>query len=196
MLQKSKLLDYDVLISQKPEDLESTLLSGGIIAYPTEAIFGLGCLANNDTTINRLITLKGRSPDKGLILIASCLEQLEPYILPLNQKQEKTILSDQSHPVTWLVPARSQTSFLLTGVHSSLAIRIIKHPPILELCQLINLPLVSTSANYCAQASALTTSQVEQLFTGKIDAILDDNTGKLTKPSSIVDLISGDIIRN
>lgn len=190
-----------MLISKNPEDLKSTILFGGIIAYPTEAVFGLGCLANNDQSINRLITLKGRSPDKGLILIASCLEQLVPYILPLNQKQKITILSGQSHPVTWLVPARSQTSCLLTGAHSSLAIRIIKHPPIQKLCQLLNLPLVSTSANYSAQAAGLTTSQVEKLFSGKIDGILDDktsdvNTGKLTKPSTIVDLMSGDIIRS
>ncbi len=129
-----------MLISHKPEDLKPIVLSGGIIAYPTEAVFGLGCLANDEKSLQRLITLKGRSVDKGLILIASSLEQLEPYILPLNQKQKNTLLSRQSHPVTWLVPAKSQTSNLLTGRHSSLAIRIIKHPPIEKFCQLIDLP--------------------------------------------------------
>jgi len=184
-----------VLISHKPEDLQSIVLGPGIIAYPTEAVFGLGCIASNDKSIEKLISLKRRSPDKGLILIASGLESLEPYILPLTEKQKRTILSETLHPVTWLVPAKSETSCLLTGTHSSLAIRIIKHPPIRQLCQLLKLPLVSTSANLTGQTSALTSTQVQNQFSGKIDGVLDVETGGLTKPSTIMDLLTKKVIR-
>ena len=82
---------------------------GGIIAYPTEAVFGLGCDPLNPDAVLRLIALKQRSIDKGLVLIASTIEQLEPFMAPLETKQQEKLEASWPGPATWLVPAKLET---------------------------------------------------------------------------------------
>jgi L-threonylcarbamoyladenylate synthase len=184
-----------MLITSKPEELVDIILQGGIIAYPTEAVFGLGCLANNEASLQRLLSLKKRSADKGLILIASQIEQLAPYIQPLKPEQIEKILKVHDNATTWLVPATLTTSPLLTGKHQTLAVRITSHPPIRQLCQQLDQPLVSTSANLSHQPAALTTQKVKEYFQEDIDGILDAPIGFQPTPSMIIDLKTGRIIR-
>ena len=168
-----------MLISNKPEDLTDVIQQGGIVAYPTEAVFGLGCIASNEESIENILRIKKRSADKGLILIASHIEQLETYIQPLSKEYLKKICSTSLHPVTWLVPVKDHVSPLLTGVYDKLAIRIIQHPLTGQLCNQIDHPLVSTSANISNYPAALTTQQVKQQFSSTINCILDGQTNKI-----------------
>lgn len=186
-----------MLITNKPEELTDIVLQGGIIAYPTEAVFGLGCLADNEQSIRRLLSLKRRSADKGLILIASQIEQLAPYIRPLSSKDiHKIKNNDDKRAMTWIVPAAVNTSALLTGVYDTLAIRLTSHAPVQELCQHLNFPLISTSANLSHQPAAVTISQVKDYFSETIDGILNAPTGLQSSPSIIINLQTHEIIRN
>ena len=185
-----------MLISSNPEDLVDVIQQGGIVAYPTEAVFGLGCIASNDKSIEKLLILKKRSVDKGFILIASCIGQLELYIQPLSKKNTEKIISKQAHPVTWLVPVKPQVSPLLTGAYDKIAIRIIQQTQTSKLCDYINHPLVSTSANISTYPAALTTNQVKHNFSSGIDCILEGQTAGFKKPSKIIDLNTSKITRN
>ena len=83
--------------------------SGGVIAYPTEAVFGLGCDPLNGAAVQRLFRIKGRAAAKGLILIAAEPGQIDPYILGLPREREAEILGSWPGPVTWILPARTGT---------------------------------------------------------------------------------------
>ena len=124
------------------------LLTGGVIAYPTEHCFGLGCLPDNDVAIKRILTIKNRSENKGLIIVGGSLTQLKNYInWPLlTTKQQQQVL-EPKQATTWLVPAAEHCNPLLKGRHTLLAIRIPCFKPIIDLCIATNSALVSTSAN-------------------------------------------------
>lgn len=168
---------------------------GGIIAYPTQAMFGLGCCANDITAINKLLTIKQRSADKGLILLASSLSQLDDYILPLTKNQQQKI-SQTTRATTWLVPAKPDVSPLLMGQYPTIAIRITQHPPTKTLCQLIDHPITSTSANLSGHPPATSAQEIINIFDNKINALLNSPTGNKQRPSTIIDLLNHHIIRH
>ena len=171
------------------------LNQGGVIAYPTEAVFGLGCLAGNTQAIEKLLHLKQRPIDKGLILLASEYSQFEAYIKPLPDNILNKIQSSWPGPVTWIVPAADQTSPLIRGQYHSVAIRISAHPIVRELCQKTQSALISTSANISDHSMTYNASQVRAQFKDKLDYILEGALGESTKPSIIKDALSDQIIR-
>ena len=118
-----------------------------VIAYPTEAVFGVGCDPDSETAVMRLLELKQRPVEKGLILIAASFEQLKPYIddSRLSDSQREAIFSCWPGPVTFVFPARPETPRWLTGRFDSLAVRVTNHPLVIELCEAYGKPLVSTS---------------------------------------------------
>ncbi len=181
-----------MLITKDTLELKQLFQQGCIFAYPTEAVYGLGCDPDNEDAVLKLLKIKNRPVNKGLILVASDFSQVEKYLKPLNSKQKK-----QSEPsaTTYVYPALDSAPKWLTGNFNSLAIRISKHPLTHELCKTLGSAIVSTSANLSGQEPAINTTEVENLFNGLIDAILDGNTGNSLKPSTIRDSISGEIIR-
>lgn len=118
-----------------------------VIAYPTEAVFGVGCDPDSETAVMRLLELKQRPVEKGLILIAASFEQLKPYIddSRLSDSQREAIFSCWPGPVTFVFPARPETPRWLTGRFDSLAVRVTNHPLVIELCEAYGKPLVSTT---------------------------------------------------
>src|SRR5512134_2349746 len=130
--------------------------AGGVIAYPTEAVFGLGCDPANQAALKRLLAIKRRPIHKGVILIAACLEQFLSYLLPLDAEALAKVSSTWPGPVTWLIPARPNVPKWLRGQHSTLAVRVTAHPLAAALCRLWGRPLVSTSANLSGRPPART----------------------------------------
>jgi L-threonylcarbamoyladenylate synthase len=169
--------------------------SGGIFAYPTESVFGLGCDPQNESAVNRLLKIKQRPVSKGLILIASRLEQLDRYI-DITESQAQIILNNLQPPVSWLVKTSDHCPKWVTGKHHSLAIRITQHPVAQRLCDYINQPLVSTSANPATKIPARTAAEVTQYFGDAIDFIVPGETGGLVNPTEIRNLMTGEIIRS
>ena len=170
---------------------------GGIIAYPTEAVFGLGCDPDNDEGVNKLLSLKERSVDKGLILLAANYAQLLPYLDndAISQDQCALILSRWPAALTQVLPANNNISPLLCGVFNSIAVRVTNHPDVVALCNLTNKAIVSTSANLSGQPPATTWQQVEQKLGDKVDYIIKTDTLGFFKPTSIIDGLTGSVIR-
>jgi len=175
----------------KLRKISKHLRSGGLIAYPTEAVYGLGCDPVNRDAVNALLALKSRSALKGLILIASDLQQLIPYIQPLSSRITAKLEASWPGPVTWLLPARQTTPKWLTGRHSTLACRVSAHPVVQQLCQAFGAALVSTSANRESCPPCRTLIQVRKQFSKSNQlVIVSGATGDLDKPTPILNALT------
>lgn len=168
---------------------------GGVIAYPTEAVYGLGCHPLDETAVSRLLQIKQRDPGKGLILIANDIAQLEPFIKPLSKNDRSTLNKSWPGAETWLVPAQDWVPLWLTGWHSSLAVRVTNHAVAASLCHAANMPIVSTSANLAGQHPARNCLQVRQQLGKYLDAIVSGPTNSKMNPSIIRDLQTGNLVR-
>lgn len=174
----------------------AVLRSGGIIAYPTEAVWGIGCDPDNEDAVHRILDIKQRPREKGLLLVAADLQQIHSLIEPLTA--EKRALLEQSWPghVTWLVPDPDNLyPDWIKGEHASIAIRVSAHPLVHDLCATFGKPIVSTSANRASEPEIKSRSKVEAQFMDTIDYILDGELGDADSPSSIRDLETGRTIR-
>lgn len=169
--------------------------AGGVIAYPTEAVFGLGCDPADAAAVFRLLKIKRRPVSKGLILVAADWSQLQPWLQRPSPQQLQTMQAVWPGPVTWLVPAADHCPRWLTGDHDTLAVRVSDHPLVHGLCRKAGSALVSTSANVSDHPPARSTLEVQLHFTGRIDYLLPGPLGGLAQPSRIVDLASGRMIR-
>lgn len=171
------------------------LRRGGLIAYPTEYCFGLGCDPRNREAVKRLLKLKQRPQHKGVILIAGSYEQLVPYILPLDRDDQATLKAGGAESITFLMPARSSCPHWLRGAHKTLAVRITAHPEAAALCNGLGMALVSTSANVSGLKPARAYAQCQRLFGASV-WVLPGRVGKRKKPSSIRGWNDGRIIRS
>jgi L-threonylcarbamoyladenylate synthase len=174
-----------------------TIRSGGIIAYATEAVFGLGCDPHNRQALEKLLQLKQRSPGKGLILIAANEQQLHPYLAltQISDEMWQRVRATWPGPVTWLLPAATSVPVLLRGEHDTLAVRVSALPQVRALCEVFAGAVVSTSANVSTQPAAKTVDEVVEQFADKLDLILIGDTAGLAKPSEIRDARTGKILR-
>ncbi|MFN4290131.1 MAG: Sua5/YciO/YrdC/YwlC family protein [Permianibacter sp.] len=180
----------------RQQPLRNVLASDGVIAYPTEGVWGLGCLPDCLTAVQRILDLKRRPAHKGLILVAAAPEQLSPWIdwgaLPLDRLTE--ILGTWPGAITWVLPTFPHVSPLLRGKFDTLAVRVSAHPVVRELC-LRHGPLVSTSANHAGRRAAKTELQVRQWFNNEIDAVIPGKLGGRKGPSEIRDGLTGESFR-
>ncbi len=167
---------------------------GGVIAYPTEAVFGLGCDPLNGDAVYRLLEIKKRGIEKGLILIASSLSQLEPYLL-LNDSIIERVQKTWPGAVTWIIPAQSWVPEWLTGEHDSLAVRVTSHPVARYLCEENAGPIVSTSANTSGRPPAIKSWQVAKCLGTKDLFILPGRVGDLKQATPIFNILNQQQIR-
>ncbi len=169
------------------------LAQGGVIAYPTEGVFGLGCLPDIPAAVMRILDLKGRDPAMGLVLIISRVSQLDGWIdVPLDATQ---LASTADKPVTWIVPATSAAPELICGQHDSIAVRRTEHPVARALCEAAGSALVSTSANTSGQAPPRNALLLRRRFGRLVDYIVPGNCGSAGGPSEIRDLLTGKVLR-
>lgn len=175
-----------------------TFKKGGIIAYPTEAVFGLGCDPDNDESLNQLLKLKKRPVEKGLILLAGNFEQLLPYIdiSHISQKKLNTILSRWPDGITQILPKNKGTSLLLTGDFDTIAVRVTSQPDVVALCAQTHKPIVSTSANLSGLEPAKTWQTLDSALTVYINYVVKGQTLGHTSPSKIIDALTGNVIRD
>ena len=130
--------------------------------------------------------------EKGLILVASQLEQLDDFIEPLSSKQQQTI---QNNPeTTWLVPANN-APYWIRGTHDTVAIRLSAHTLVKQLCNTADQAIVSTSANPAGRIAAKNSLQTHQYFHHQLDIILNSETGGHNRPTEIRDLLTNEVIR-
>jgi len=172
-----------------------SIFNGGVIAYPTEAVYGLGCDPLNPNAVQRLLEIKQRRVEKGLILIASELAQLRPFIQIPDANIMKRITASWPGPTTWLIPKQPEIPSWLCGNHERIAVRITAHPLAAALCEACGHALISTSANISHQQAARSTLQIQCRFAGQLDFILHGQLGDNTRPTEIRDAISNRLVR-
>jgi L-threonylcarbamoyladenylate synthase len=172
-----------------------SLQQGGIIACPTEAIFGLSCDPLDAEAVYRLLALKHRPVEKGLILVASHFSQLEPYLLPLPTAARNRVLASWPGAHTWLWPANPAVPAWLTGIHHTLAVRVTAHPDLAALCRAFGGPLVSTSANLAGHRPQRTALGVRCQLGSRLDYILAGRTDRRASPTAIRDALTNRVIR-
>ena len=191
---KPAKLDAPIVSSIRLRQAHKALRDGGLIAYPTEAVWGLGCDPLNRAAVMRLLELKRRPIEKGLIVIASHFEDIEPWLQPLNEKIEDRAYRTWPGPFTWLWPATPMAPPWITGGSGKIAVRLTRQPVAQALCDAVG-PVVSTSANLTGQAPAKTLTEVRLRFGKQIDAVVPGALGRSARPTVIRDLLSGRTVR-
>jgi L-threonylcarbamoyladenylate synthase len=171
------------------------LQRGGVIAYPTEAVWGLGCDPFDQAACERLLELKNRDWRKGLILVAARFEQLEPYVEIPSKNALKRATATWPGPATWIFPASEHCPIWISGEHDGVAVRVSNHPVVTTLCEAWGGALVSTSANLSGREPARSVAQVRLYFRREIDFLLPGALGHLAKPTTIRDVATGHILR-
>jgi L-threonylcarbamoyladenylate synthase len=171
------------------------LQAGAVVAYPTEAVYGLGCDPLDAEAVQRILAIKGRPVHKGLILIAADFDQLQPFLGRLANAHLTAVQATWPGPHTWLLPAAPHCPTWLTGRHATLAVRVTAHPVAAALCRAAGMPLVSTSANRAGHPPARTALRVRRCCGAEVDYIVPGPTGGLRRPTAIRDARSGELVR-
>jgi L-threonylcarbamoyladenylate synthase len=171
------------------------LRAGKVIAYPTEAVYGLGCDPGNEEAVRTVLALKDRPASAGLILIGDDYQRFAPYIQPVSEEQRARALSLWPGPLTWLFPRAAGVPDWLAGDHATIAIRLTAHPVCRALCEAFGGAIVSTSANPRGARPARSAEAVESYFGDQLAGIVAGELGRENRPSEIRDLISGRVIR-
>ncbi|MGB1108881.1 MAG: L-threonylcarbamoyladenylate synthase [Gammaproteobacteria bacterium] len=179
----------------KLEQAAQVVRSGGVIAYPTEAVFGLGCDPENEQAVRRILDLKQRPVEKGVILIAADQRQLAPYLLPIRKEHQQQLDEYWPGPVTCVLPASDRAPKWITGGRPSIAVRVTAHPVVSALCQRAGMPLVSTSANKAGREPLRDAASVRKSLGHALDHIVNAPVGDLAEPTRIIDLASGKTLR-
>ena len=185
------------MIILAPSDATGLLHAGGVIAYPTEAVWGLGCDPFDETAVRRLLAIKQRPVDKGLILVAASLPQLDGLVdwdalLPVRRD---AVFASWPGPHTWVVPATARTPRWITGAHDSVAVRVSAHPVVVALCDAFGGALVSTSANPAGAPAPRTLASIDARLLAATDGGVPGETSGLPRPTPIRDARSGAEIR-
>lgn len=187
-------LDQSTLESLRT--VPEVLLSDGVIAYPTEAVWGLGCDPWNRDAVLKLLGIKKRPVKKGVILIAASEDQIAPLLTNLTEEQRALLSGSWPGPFTWLLPDPNKwTPDWIRGQFSTVAVRVSDHPVVKALCEKAGRPLVSTSANLAGEPPLMTQEAVSEQLGDQLDLIIAGKTGISTEPSEIRDLQSGQLIR-
>jgi len=179
-------------------DAAAALLhGGGVLAYPTEAVFGLGCDPHDRAAFERIFALKQRPPTQGVLLIAADFAQVERYIelAAVPDDAMRRAQASWPGPHTWIFPRSSAVPAWVAGGHAGIALRVTAHEPAAALCRAFGGALVSTSANPHGQAPARSAQAVAACFGDELDGLLDAPLGFQATPTVIRDVLSGAIIR-
>lgn len=176
----------------------SALRRGGVIACPTEAVWGLSCDPFDEAAVMRLLAIKGRDIGKGLLLVAAGLEQLDGLVdwdaLPAGARDP--VLASWPGANTWVLPATPRVPRWITGGHDGVAVRVSAHPLVVALCLGFGGVLVSTSANAAGEPPARTEAELTPSLRAGVDAVLPGETGGLDRPTPIRDARSGAHLRD
>ena len=167
----------------------------GIVAYPTEGVYGLGCSPFSESAVKKLLYLKNRAVDKGFILIAADFKQIEPLLETLPAERLKSILATWPGPVSWAWPKNAKVPAYIHGDWDSVVVRVSAHPIVQQLCAYFGGPLVSTSANHQGEEPCRNAQEVQTRLSTAVDYILIGAVGGLKKPTPIFDALTGKQLR-
>lgn len=185
--------------AQSMEQAVDVIACGGVVAYPTEYCFGLGCDPRNTQALAKVLRIKRRERSMGMILIAGNVVQLSPFLHPELFASESHLLDEAQGtwpgPVSWLLPAHRDVHPLVRGNHEKLAVRVTAHHLAARLCLAARMALVSTSANHHGQQPARSADQVKLMFGDAVDYVLPGRVGYAAGPSELREAGTGRVLR-
>lgn len=179
-----------------PVQAAQILRTGGVLAYPTEAVFGLGCDPANNDAIARLLKLKGRPQQKGLICIAADFAQVAPWLDLRHRDQIDRAKQSWPGPITWILKARAHAPAAVCREDGTIAVRVTAHPPAIELCRAFAGPIVSTSANTAGAPPARGHAALAHYFGTRIEGVMIGPLGDATRPTQIFSGATGERLRS
>jgi L-threonylcarbamoyladenylate synthase len=182
----------------KIEEVEAAaalLREGGVLAYPTEGVYGLGCDPDNREAFDRIFAMKRRPPEQGVLLIAADLAQVRDWIDEAPQSAFARADAIWPGPHTFIFPRSSRVPEWVAGGHAGIALRVTAHAPAAALCRAFGGPIVSTSANRHGEPPARSAADIRAIFGDEPDGVLDAPLGGLDKSTPITDAVTGAIIR-
>lgn len=162
--------------------------SGGVIAYPTETVYGLGADPFNPSAFNRIFALKGRESEKGLILLIRGRRDLDALVEDISRAAEVLMEAFWPGPLTLVFPASPHLPNHLLGSTSTIALRISDAPVASSLLQYVGGTLTSTSANRSGRPPARNAREALDDLGSDVDLILDGGTARDPRPSTLVDV--------
>ena len=171
------------------------LKRGGVIAYPTESCFGLGCDPHNHAAVRRLLKIKRRCKSKGLILVSDSFSRFKPFVCGVPEANRDLVFASWPGPNTWLLPARSEVSSWLTGKFKSIAVRVSKDKTVRGICSKAEMAIVSTSANRAGRPALRAYEHVVLTLGKDVDYVVPGRIGTQKSPSTIRDGLTGEVIR-
>jgi L-threonylcarbamoyladenylate synthase len=173
------------------------LIRGGVLAYPTEAVWGLGCIPFDGEAVHRLLAIKRRPVEKGLILVAAEVAQLAAVADwdALPDARREAVLASWPGPNTWVVPASAAVPAWVSGGRDSIAVRVSAHPVVAALCRALGGPIVSTSANLTGEPPAFRREALSPALLALVDGVCEGETGGLAAPTAIRDARTGEVLR-
>lgn len=184
-------------VPAQANEVAQRLRAGDVMAYPTEAVMGLGCDPSNEAALTRICALKQRQVEQGVLLIAADFLQVAPYVdmAQVPQAALDRVLASWPGPFTWIFPRSARVPAWVSGRHAGIALRVTSHPVAAALCRAFGGALVSTSANPHGQPAARTADEVRSYFPQGIDVLVDEAVGGLASPSEIRDALTGALVR-
>lgn len=173
-----------------------TLRAGGVVACPTEAVWGLSCNPFDRDAVMRLLAMKQRPAHKGLVVVASHVAQLSRLLAQLPPADRSRLYATWPGPFTWVVPNHGLFPDWVTGGAGTVAVRVTAHPLLAALCDAFGGALVSTSANVSGQAPARSALAVRRKLRAlPPDYLLPGALGNSARPTAIRDLATGRLLR-
>ncbi len=170
--------------------------AGAVIAYPTEAVFGLGCDPQNPLAVETILNIKRRPVEKGMILLASSVDQIEPYVIwtEAQRAQAESIWANSEQATTLLIQASEYTPEWVRGRFEKVAVRVTHHPIAKALCEEVGHPIISTSANRAGQPALEHAWQIQLQLKSEVDGVLS-GVCPARNPSTIMDLETAQVLR-
>lgn len=188
------------MITTSVADAALCLQQGQVLAYPTEAVWGLGCDPYNEQAFHEILRLKQRPIEKGVILLASSVNQVEHLLKDLSAEMRERVIASWSsrgpaeRATTWLLPAVEDIPAWIKGNHPQVAVRVTTHPLCVALCNAFNGFIVSTSANPAGLEPARSLQEATAYFQQEPN-YLNGDLGLSREPSKIIDAATGTVIR-
>ena len=179
------------------DEAAAALRRGGVLAYPTEAVWGIGCDPFDETAVGRLLAAKQRDVARGLILVAASETQLDGLAdwnaVPVDRIAE--VRASWPGPHTWIIPATPRVPRWITGEHAGVALRVSAHPVVAALCCAFGGPIVSTSANLAGSPAPTRREALDPALLAQLDGCVGGETGGRGRPSDIRDACTGAVLR-
>lgn len=185
-----KIQDTAEIRDEELAEAAQILRDGGLVAFPTETVYGLGANALNEEAAKKIYAAKGRPSDNPLIAHISCIEELEPLVKEIPEAGRKLAEAYWPGPLTMIFPKSSIVPYGTTGGLETVAVRMPSDPVANRLIRLAKVPVAAPSANTSGRPSPTTAQHVWQDMNGRIEMILDGGPVGIGVESTIVDVSS------